>query len=211
MDPPTAAGKRDKNTRPIMEVCMHFTRGQLELLPWYAFIIYWAISAFRLKRTKVREDVSGRLLHVLIMLLGFYFFWSQRLAMGPLGTRFLPRDVSLQDLGIGLTYAGVGLAIWARYCIGQYWSGRVVLKVDHRLIQSGPYAYVRHPIYTGLLLALAGSTLYVGEWRCVVGLLICLVELSRKAGKEEKLLTSEFGDGYQQYRQRTGFLIPRFR
>jgi protein-S-isoprenylcysteine O-methyltransferase Ste14 len=123
----------------------------------------------------------------------------------------MPPNPVLQKVGVALTWLGVALAIWARYCIGQYWSGRVTLKVDHKLIQSGPYAHLRHPIYTGLLLGIIGVVLLVGEWRCLAGLVLAIIELSRKAAKEEALLMSEFGTAYQEYRQRTGFLIPWFR
>ena len=95
--------------------------------------------------------------------------------------------------------------------MGQYWSARVTLKVDHQLIRSGPYAWVRHPLYSGLLLAMAGTALVVGEWRAVLGVVLAVMEFSRKAAKEEALLASEFGDQYQEFRKRTGFLVPRFR
>jgi len=190
---------------------MPLTLSKVEVFPWYVFLIYWAISALRIKQTKVTEELGGRLLHVAVMVLACYLLFSERLGIGPLSSRFLPKEVYIQDLGVVLTYLGVGLAIWARYSIGQNWSGRVTLKVDHQLIQSGLYGYMRHPIYTGLLLASAGTALVVGEWRCVAGLLVAIFELSRKAAKEEALLASEFGSNYQQYRQRTGFLLPRFR
>jgi protein-S-isoprenylcysteine O-methyltransferase Ste14 len=106
---------------------------------------------------------------------------------------------------------------WRWYCdLGAILFGSVLersshLKVDHQLIRSGPYAYVRHPLYAGLLVAMAGTALVVGEWRAVLGVLVGLMEFSRKAGKEEALLTTEFNQDYQEYRRHTGFLGPRFR
>jgi protein-S-isoprenylcysteine O-methyltransferase Ste14 len=190
---------------------MRLALNEVALFPWYVFLIYWGISALRVRQAKVTEDVRGRMLHITIMVLVFYLLWSEKLAVGPLGMRFVPRDMYTVGLGVSLTYLGVGVAVWARRCIGQYWSGRVTLKVDHELIQSGPYAYMRHPIYTGLLVAVAGTALLIGECRGLVALVIAIFELSRKAAKEEALLASEFGSRYQNYRQRTGFLIPRFR
>ncbi|HXZ41939.1 MAG TPA: isoprenylcysteine carboxylmethyltransferase family protein [Terriglobales bacterium] len=189
---------------------MKLTLSQIELFPWYVFLVYWTISALRVKQTKVTEEFGGRLLHIAIMVLACYLLFSERLGIGPLGSRFLPKEAYVQSVGVVLTYLGVALAVWARYSIGQYWSGRVTLKVDHQLIQSGLYGYMRHPIYTGILVAFAGKMLVVGRWRCVAGLLVAIFELSRKAAKEEALLASEFGSNYQQYRQRTGFLLPRF-
>jgi protein-S-isoprenylcysteine O-methyltransferase Ste14 len=187
------------------------TLSNLELAPWYALLIYWAFSALRLKRIKVSEDPAGRLWHIGIMVLVFMLLYSDRFALGPLGWRFVPEGTLVWAPGIVLTYIGAGLAIWARYSLGQYWSGRVTLKEDHQLIRFGPYAYVRHPIYSGLLLAMAGTALVVGEWRAVVSFLLALVELSRKAAKEEALLATEFGDQYGEYRKQAGFLTPRFR
>jgi protein-S-isoprenylcysteine O-methyltransferase Ste14 len=187
------------------------TLPSVDLIPWYALGIYWAISALRVKQTKVQEDLGGRLLHISLMGLAFVFLFSHRLDLGHLGQRFEPEGAWLRESGIVLTFVGAGIAIWARYSLGQYWSARVTLKVDHQLIRSGPYAWVRHPLYSGLLLAMAGSALVVGEWRAVVGVLLGLVEFSRKAAKEEVLLACEFGDQYQEFRKHTGFLAPRFR
>ena len=187
------------------------TPSNLELVPWYALAIYWAFSALRLKRIKVSEDPSGRLLHLGMMVLVFMLLYSERLALGPLGWRFVPDSTLVRNSGILLTFAGAAVAIWARYSLGQYWSGRVTLKVDHQLIRFGPYAHVRHPIYSGLILAMAGTALVIGEWRAAVGVLLAIVEFSRKAAKEEALLATEFGDQYREYRRQAGFLTPRFR
>ncbi len=187
------------------------TLSNSELAPWYALLIYWAFSALRLKRIKVSEDPGGRLWHIGIMVLVFMLLYSDRLAVGPLVWRFVPVSPLVWAPGIFLTYVGAGLAIWARYSLGQYWSGRVTLKEDHQLIRFGPYAYIRHPIYSGLLLTMVGTAFVIGEWRAVVSVLLALVELSRKAAKEEALLAGEFGERYREYRKQTGFLAPRFR
>jgi protein-S-isoprenylcysteine O-methyltransferase Ste14 len=187
------------------------TLWQMELVPWYVFIFYWAVGFSRVKQTKIGQDPLERTAHVAAMAIAFVLLFTQSWRIGPLGSRFALESVRLQELGIVLTWLGVAVAIWARYSLGQYWSARVTLKVDHQLIRSGPYAYVRHPIYTGLLLATAGTALVVGEWRAVVAVLLTLVAFSHKARKEEALLSSEFGDQYQEYRRHTGFLAPRFR
>jgi protein-S-isoprenylcysteine O-methyltransferase Ste14 len=189
---------------------MTLTLRQLAFYPWYAFLIYWIVSASRLKQVKTEEAPSGRLLHIGIMVAAFYLLFYTDFGISVLDARFVPYDLRIQYAGIALTWIGIAFAIWARYCIGANWSGRVTLKVDHQLVQSGPYAFVRHPIYTGLLTANAGAALFIGEWRCLAALVIFLVEMSRKALKEEKLMVSEFGERYGEYRRHTGFLVPRF-
>ena len=183
----------------------------VDLIPWYVLCIYWTISALRVKRTKVQEDPGARLFHIAVMALAFFLLFSRRLEIGPLGLRFAPVSSWLRTLGTVLTFVGAGIASWARYSLGQYWSARVTLKIDHQLVRSGPYAWVRHPLYSGLLLAMAGTALVVGEWRGVVGVVVALAEFSRKAAKEEALLAGEFGEQYQEYRRQAGFLTPHFR
>jgi protein-S-isoprenylcysteine O-methyltransferase Ste14 len=183
---------------------------QLELIPWYVFIIYWVVGASSLKRTKVEEAPPGRLLHILIMVAAVDLMFWGNLAFGMLNERMIPLELPALYAGIALTWLGVAFAIWARSNLGRNWSGRVTVKVDHQLIQSGPYAFVRHPIYSGLLLANVGAALFIGQWRCLLALLIFLVETSRKAAKEEGLMVTEFGEKYEDYRRRTGFLFPRF-
>jgi protein-S-isoprenylcysteine O-methyltransferase Ste14 len=189
---------------------MPFTLRQLEFLPWNAFLIYWIISAARLKQIKREEEPAGRLLHIAVIVIAFYLLFYTSFGIAMLDVRFIPYDLRIQYVGIALTWLGVAFAIWARYSIGANWSGRVTLKVDHQLIQSGPYAFVRHPIYTGLLVANAGTALFIGEWRCIAALVIFVAEISRKALKEEGFMLSEFGDRYAEYRRRTGFLVPKF-
>ncbi len=84
-----------------------------------------------------------------------------------------------------------------------------MLKENHQLIQSGPYARVRHPIYSGLLLAMMGTALFVGELRAVLGVLIFFAGHWWKARREETLLAGQFGATYEEYRQRTGSILPR--
>lgn len=185
------------------------TVWQIELIPWYVFVAYWAISWLRVKRTKTAESLNSRLATILPMVLVFELLFSNALRVGPLRLRFLPVEDWIVWSGIALTSLGVALAIWARYSIGQYWSARVTLKEGHRVIRSGPYAWVRHPIYTGMLLAAMGTALVIGEWRGVLAVVVMWAAHYRKALREEALLTRELGEEYVSYRRSTGFLFPR--
>lgn len=187
------------------------TLWQIAMIPWYFFAAYWAITWLRVKRTKSAEPLTSRLATIVPLVLAFELLFSRSLRIGPLRLRFLPAADWIAWSGVALTSLGVAIAIWARYCIGQYWSARVTLKEGHRLIRSGPYASVRHPIYTGMLLAAAGTALVIGEWRGVLAVVVIWAAHSRKALREEKLLTTELGEEYVSYRRRTGFLFPRLR
>ncbi len=98
--------------------------------------------------------------------------------------------------------------VWARLHLGRNWSGTVTIKDGHELITSGPYALVRHPIYTGLLLAMLGSALALGDWRGVAAFALAAGALWRKLRVEESWMQQQFGDAYQAYSQRVAALIP---
>jgi protein-S-isoprenylcysteine O-methyltransferase Ste14 len=92
--------------------------------------------------------------------------------------------------------------------IADNWSGDVQLKRDHELIVKGPYALVRHPIYTGLLLAFVGSALAVGEWRGGLAVAIVAVSFWRKLRREEAFMRQQFGETYARYAASVPALIP---
>ena len=185
------------------------TQWQIDLIPWYIFCAYWGITWLRVEHTKAREKSIDRVITLLVVILAYNLLFAQWLRIGPLRLRFVPEDPLIGWVGIALTFAGVAFAIWARHCIGVYWSARVTLKERHQLIRSGPYAYVRHPIYTGMLTGAIGTALVVGEWRGILAVVLLLAAHSRKAIREESMLTREFGEQYQLYRRTTGFLFPR--
>jgi protein-S-isoprenylcysteine O-methyltransferase Ste14 len=187
------------------------TLWQIDLIPWFIFASYWAITALRVKRTKAAETFADRLVTIAVLCVAFFLLFHDWTRFPWLQIRFVSNDLWIQWTGIVLTSIGVAVAIWARRTLGEYWSARVTLKEEHRLIRSGPYRFVRHPIYTGMFLAAAGTALVVGKWRGVLALALMLITHSRKALREEKMLTREFGDEYAVYRQSTGFLFPRFR
>jgi len=122
--------------------------------------------------------------------------------------RFLAPSLTSFCLGALLTLGGLAVSIWARVHLGRNWSGTVTIKQDHELIRSGPYARVRHPIYSGLLLAFAGSAIALGEWRGLLALSLVWVAYWRKLRIEERWMQETFGALYQRYRAQTGALIP---
>ena len=139
------------------------------------------------------------------MVVGFFpLFRTSRLP----AARFLPVTAIWPRIGLALTILGLGFAVWARIHLGRFWSGAVTLKENHELIRSGPYAFVRHPIYTGLLTAAAGTALARGTLAALLGLVAIGVACWLKIRAEEKLLTNHFGDTYLEYRRQVPALIP---
>ena len=111
-------------------------------------------------------------------------------------------------IGAAVTAAGLLFAVWARRHIGRNWSGQVTIKSDHELVTTGPYGMVRHPIYTGLLLAFAGTALAVGEVRGLLALAIACAALWRKLKLEERYMREQFGEAYVEYTRRVAAIIP---
>lgn len=188
----------------------HLTMWQIELIPWYLFVIVWIVAGLWVKSTKAAEPLSSRLAYGSLMAVGFYLLFSRRPAVGLLGARFITNAHWISVAAIVLTFAGVGLSIWARLILGENWSAKVTRKVDHELIRSGPYAFVRHPIYSGLLLATIGTAIFVGEYRGLIAVPLVLLSESIKARREERFMIEEFGQTYQEYREQTWFIVPGF-
>lgn len=186
------------------------TLWHIDVLAWYTFGGFWLIAWLQgVHGTKVREKSSDRLLTVAVVVSAFELLFNNWPRITVLEQRFVPDDLWVRCAAVGLTWLGIAVAIWARVCIGEFWSARVTLKEGHQLIRSGPYAFVRHPIYTGMLLGAAGTAVLIGEWRGLLAVALLLAAHSRKAMREEALLKKEFGEQYGAYRQTTGFLFPR--
>jgi len=176
---------------------------------WLLFGLYWIVSAFKLKKTKRRESWSQRFRYVLPLLVAFYLLRPEA-HYGLLGARFVPASDAAAWVGVALTGAGVAIAIWARWHLGANWSGVVTLKEGHELIRSGPYRTIRHPIYTGILVALLGTAVAAGEVRGLLAVAIAWLSFYTKARREESFLTQEFGDCFAEHTKRTGMFLPRF-
>jgi protein-S-isoprenylcysteine O-methyltransferase Ste14 len=110
--------------------------------------------------------------------------------------------------GLALTIGGVGVAAWARLLLGANWSAAITIKQDHQIIRRGPYALVRHPIYSGGLLALLGTAIAFGELRGLAGFTLVFSAWWMKSRLEESFLESQFGASYAQYKREVKGLIP---
>lgn len=178
-------------------------------VPWIVFAAYWAIGALKTQRTAKKESFAARYGVMAIEVVGFYLLLSRDTAIGVLGERVFRRTFELRMAGVVLLWAGIGLALWARWHLGQYWSGRITIKEGHKLIRTGPYGRLRHPIYSGLVLAAVGTAIEIDQWRGAAAVCIILLGFWIKGHREEALLAREFGAEFDEHRRSTGFLLPR--
>ncbi len=171
-------------------------------------IAVWIAMARRVKAVAERESAFSRLSHYLPLAIAIVLISAPHVPIPLLNDRFLPLALWPVQLGLALTFAGLALAIWARMLLGGNWSSDVTLKRDHELIVGGPYAFVRHPIYTGILLALFGTALAVGEWRALTGVVLAGAAFWLKLKIEETVMRRQFGETYVRYAERVPALVP---
>ena len=149
----------------------------------------------------------SRLLHGAPMAVAAILLCARRSLPSPMTDRILPSSSAIALSGIAMLVTGLSFAIWARWHLGSNWSGTVTLKDDHTLVRTGPYRYVRHPIYSGLLLGVCGTAVVIGEWRGIIALGLVLAAVVYKSRIEERRMRETFPE-YEAYRRETAALIP---
>ena len=175
---------------------------------WFAWVVYWVWASRRTKPSERREPTASRLLHVLPLILAVGLLWSDRVPVAFLNERAYPWAPWEFWIGVLMTALGLLFTVWARVYLGRNWSAVVTIKRGHELIDTGPYSLVRHPIYTGLLVAFVGSAIARGEWRGVLAVLITWAALWRKLRFEEGWMIQRFGEQYIAYSRRVPALVP---
>jgi protein-S-isoprenylcysteine O-methyltransferase Ste14 len=176
---------------------------------WIVFIVFWVLAAFVQKRNARRQTVGSRLIQISIILLVLAPFFVVGRGAGLLYRHLYPNVLVVEYFGVLLLLLGVGFAVWARFVLGRNWSGIVTVKKDHTLITGGPYAWVRHPIYTGILLALLGTAVTLGTVLNMVEVPVVAFALWLKLRTEERFMFETFGEQYTVYRRQVKALIPR--
>jgi protein-S-isoprenylcysteine O-methyltransferase len=178
---------------------------------WCALLVVWIpgyLAAGGWPRTPRQTAHRGvQFVATALLFVGFMLLFGRALA----GRRFgaTPPAPALGALGVAVTLAGIAFAIWARRVLGRNWSGLVMgVREGHELVQSGPYAIVRHPIYTGIALAMLGTALTLGTLPAWLGVAAGLGGILLRVGIEDRLMAAEFGAAHAAYRQRTKRLIP---
>jgi len=181
--------------------------GKINTALWICWLLYWIASARGNKKT-IQGSKPGLRLLALGLVFGFaVFLYRQHSAR--LDMRILPDTRQMQQLGTACCAAGILFSLWARRILGTNWSANPTIKENHELITSGPYEFVRHPIYTGILLALFGSLVLAnGHLRDLIIYIFAAGLLWLKLKVEEGLMMKTFPDSYPDYKRRTKALIP---
>ena len=187
---------------------MNLNPYQIINVLWSIIAILWLAGGFINKPTARTQTPSSRWFQIAALILAFTLMFKQRMSIGILAHRFVPGSPLVTNTGLLLTCAGILFAAWARITLGRNWSASVTVKQDHALIRRGPYSIVRHPIYSGLLLAMLGTALVIGQVRCLLATAILFVAWSIKLRIEETFMLQQFGPEYAQYQREVKGLIP---
>src|SRR6478736_8052287 len=174
---------------------------------WLVFVVIWVIAAVSTKRTVYRENRTQRLRYwVLLVIACFLQLYGRRLPY-PLNLDIVSPVATTAWAAAVLCVIGLAFALWARVTLGRNWSGTVTLKEEHELVERGPYRFVRHPIYTGILTMFFATALAQGHLSGFLGTLLMFASFWIKLRDEEKLMLQQFPERYADYRLRAKRII----
>ena len=175
---------------------------------WGIWFVSWMLAASWSNPTRAKPRFGTQRIHGIVTLAGMLLLFSAQptLDHGPRLWR-IPWDLGWGLAGVAVL--GFALCWWARIHLGRMWSISVTLKADHHIVDTGPYALVRHPIYTGLILASAATAALEAKAVSFAGLVLIILGFWIKARLEERFLREELGpEAYDAYASRTGMLFP---
>jgi len=182
--------------------------NQIFQVVWIAWVVSWIVASFWSGRTAKRVTTVETWIYRTIIFAGALLIapWTAR-ALGespiwPIGDTGAYALVFVMLVGLALTW-------WARIQLGRLWSSAITRKDEHRLVDSGPYALVRHPIYTGIIIALFATAATEATPVALLGAALIMIGLWVKACAEERFLLAELGtDTYESYQRRVPMLVP---
>ena len=181
---------------------------RLLALIWLAWVVSWVVASFWSGRTKSHVRTWDSWVYRLPILIGAIMLspWTA----GALGASQLydPGNVGTYLLALVVLF-GISFTWWARIHLGRFWSNAITHKEDHRVVDTGPYGVVRHPIYTGLIIAILATGVAVATWTSLLGALLISFGEWQKARMEEGFLTAELGaEAYGPYCKRVPLIVP---
>src|SRR5215469_318035 len=175
---------------------------------WLVFVVVWVLAAISTKRTVYRESQAQRLRYWVWLVIAYFLLLYGRRFPYPLNLRIVPHLALTAWAAAVLCVIGLAFAFWARVTLGRNWSGVVTLKEGHELVERGPYRFVRHPIYTGILTMFFATALALGHLAGFAATLLMFASFWIKLRDEEQLMLQQFPDRYAVYRRRAKRIIP---
>jgi len=179
----------------------------LTIIFWGLLFFYWWLVSRKVKTAVYAQSSASRFVYLLFLVFSFALLYAP-FKLPLLDYQVIAHNLYTGVAGVLICLAGVAFAITARKFLGTNWSAEVTLKQEHQLIQSGPYKFVRHPIYTGFELAFFGAAITIGQLKGLVGLSILFVNHYFKTKMEEEILLQQFPGQYTLYAKRVKRLIP---
>jgi protein-S-isoprenylcysteine O-methyltransferase Ste14 len=173
--------------------------GIISLTFWFVIFIYWII---RSKNRGILNEIVGL---IKLICSGLVLFIPAFISFAFFSYKHF---LTVQIIGLSITLFGFIICIMASEFLALNWSGKIAIQEKHKLIKNGPYKKIRHPIYSGVLIMMLGSSIIIGNLFDFIWIFFCFFGLYRKSKQEEKLLTKEFGEEYEQYKKESKMLIP---
>lgn len=174
-------------------------------LLWVVFSAYWTVAAKNSAAAKTAESGKSTALHQIILNVALLLLF---IPVPTLNARILPAAFLFVPIGLGVQAAFILLAVWARRHLGRNWSAEVRVAEGHKLVTTGPYRRVRHPIYTAMLGMFAGTAIVSGRLHALAGLALLAIAYVRKIRLEEERMSEEFGAAYGEYRRTSWAVVP---
>jgi protein-S-isoprenylcysteine O-methyltransferase Ste14 len=186
---------------------LHFVGVHFITLCWSSFVLVWIVAAFLVKPIAERQSWTGKAATFALLTLTFILLLG-KIPWSGINARIWPLGRALRITGCTITFMGLVVSICSRLSLGANWSATVTYRQGHELVQRGLYRFVRHPMYTGFLLMIAGTGLVLGRMSSLSALIVAFLGTWWKLNKEETLLSKHFPDAYQRYKSHTKALIP---
>jgi protein-S-isoprenylcysteine O-methyltransferase Ste14 len=175
---------------------------------WSLWTLYWFGAALWNRQAVLRKESQASWLSWRLLTVAAWIFLLLPMDVAVLRLRLVPSTDLWACLGLGLHLAGLLYSVWARLTLGSNWSSKVTIKEGHQLIRSGPYAYTRHPIYTGIIMGGVGTAVVMGDLQAWLGVGFLIGAFQQKLSVEERFMRDQFGSSYDSYAAKVKRLIP---
>ena len=176
---------------------------------WCAWVVSWTVAMFWSGRTEKRDGIGAELIFRVVLYFGVILLFAFPPSHFYAQTQLWHFGDALNWILVALTAAGLWFTWWARIHLGRLWSDWVTKKAGHHVVDTGPYRLVRHPIYSGLILAALATGTEEGTSFALLGVATMTLAFCTKARREERFLRAELGENsYDAYARKTAMLVP---